>query len=187
MMNIVNDVARGCLRTVLLAPALGLLVACASPNEKMADHFLEMGSTIEPTAPLGGENLAVRKQEVRRAYADLVHFQETLETLRRRRDGNGMALFRSFAEDYMDAHLQPILDADWQSDHPELLGLDANIRLVQAEVYMLLGKPGQMQDVVDDLEKRFKGRETMLVNYPLGEQSTLQEALDQLSDRKWDI
>jgi len=177
------------LHTVTLAAAAVLFVisCAASPNERVADHFLERGSTIEPTAPLGGENLAVRKQEVRRAYADLVHFQETLETLRRRRDGNGMALFRQFTQNYLDTHLQPILESDWQSEHPELLGVDANIRLVQAEIFMLMGKPGQMQDVLDDLEERFQGRETMLVNYPIGEQSTLQEALDHLADRKWDI
>ena len=179
---------RALLHTALLVSSVWFVASCAgSPNERVADHFLEMGSTIEPTAPLGGENLAVRKQEIRRAFADLVHFQETLETLRRRRDGNGMALFRQFTRNYLDDHLQPILDSDWQSEHPELLGVDANIRLVQAEIYMLMGKPGEMQDVLDDIEDRFKGRETMLVNYPIGEQSTLQEALDHLSDRKWDI
>ena len=99
----------------------------------------------------------------------LIHYRDTFETLRRRRDGNGLTLFRQFAENYMDSHLQPILDADWQSDHPELLGMDANIRLVQAECYMLMSKPGKMQKVLNGIEDRYKGRETMLVDYPVGE------------------
>lgn len=176
-------------RIALFSAALpfALALACASGvNERKADVFLEKGSTISRTQPLGGDSLTVRKHEVKRAYKDMVHFRDTVETLRRRRDGNGLALFKRFSEDYMDSHLQPILDADWQSEHPELLGLDANIRLVQAEVYMMLGKPGKMQKTLNILEKRYKGRETMLVNYPTGEQSTLAEAIDFISDRKWD-
>ena len=174
-------------RIALLGLALiPLAFACASNDERVADHYLERGSITERTAPLGGESLSVRKNEVKRAHRDLVHFRDTLETLRRRRDGNGLALFKQFADNYMDHHLQPILDADWQSDHPELLGLDANIRLVQAEVYMLMGKPGPMQRTIDTIEDRYKGRETMLVDYPIGQQSTLQEAIDYVSDRKWD-
>ncbi len=169
------------LGSALVVGALG----CASNDERVADHYLERGSTIERNAPLGGESLSVRKHEVKRAYRDLVHFRDTFETLRRRRDGNGLTLFRQFAVSYMDDHLQPILNADWQSDHPELLGMDANIRLVQAECYMLMSKPGAMQKVLNEVEDRYKGRETMLVDYPVGEQSTLAEAIEHISDRKW--
>ena len=172
-----------------LAIGLASLLATSctiSRHERVADHLLERGSTIERNAPLGGESLSVRKHEVKRAYRDLIHYRDTFETLRRRRDGNGLTLFRQFAENYMDHHLQPILDADWQSDHPELLGMDANIRLVQAECYMLMSKPGKMQKVLNGIEDRYKGRETMLVDYPVGEQSTLQDAIENLSDRKWD-
>jgi hypothetical protein len=171
---------------MLLSVLTLLVAACASNHERVADHLLERGSTIERNAPLGGESLSVRKHEVKRAYRDLIHYRDTFETLRRRRDGNGLTLFRQFAEDYMDTHLQPILDADWQSDHPELLGLDANIRLVQAECYMLMSKPGKMQKVLNEIEDRYAGRETMLVDYPIGEQSTLEEAIENISDRKWD-
>ncbi len=170
---------------LLSAPAL-FAAGCVSNDERVADHLLERGSTIERNAPLGGESLSVRKHEVKRAYRDLIQYRDTFETLRRRRDGNGLTLFRQFAENYMDTHLQPILDADWQSDHPELLGMDANIRLVQAECYMLMSKPGKMQKVLNGIEDRYKGRETMLVDYPVGEQSMLHEAIEHISDRKWD-
>ena len=74
-------------------------------------------------------------------------------------------------------------------DHAEhtgvILGLDATLRLVQAEVFLPMRDPGRMQRSVDEIRRRYVGREEMLVEYPAGQQSTLREALERLTHRKW--
>ena len=45
---------------------------------------------------------------------------------------------------------------------------------------------GLVQDAIEDIESRFLGREGMLVEYPVGEQRALVEALELLRQRKWD-
>ena len=45
--------------------------------------------------------------------------------------------------------------------------------------------PRKVQESIDDIEDRFEGRESMLVEYPVGEQRSLGEALDMLRDQKW--
>jgi hypothetical protein len=137
------------------------------------------------STPLGGEALTQRKHELARAYRDMTHFHATLESLVHRKDRSGLVLFSGFLDKYMGLHLDPLLRNDWQSRHPELMALDASLRLAKAEVLIALRDPGRVQEVLDDLRTRFEGREEMLVEYPIGEQSTLGEAILQLSERKW--
>jgi hypothetical protein len=164
--------------------ALILGVACASSPE-LPPGFLDERTAVEENTPLGGESLAQRKLEMKRAYSDLVHFYVTLESLHQRRDRNGLILFSEFTETYMGEHLDPLLRNEWQSQHPEVMGIDANLRFVQAEVLMQMGDPGGVQRVIDEIERRFRGHENMLVDYPIGDQSPLGQALQILRDRKW--
>ncbi len=166
----------------LLAVGLGCF---GGPRLEPMDVMLERSFSVEETSPLGGDSLAHRRQEMERAHHDMVHFIATLDSLRYRRDRSGAILFGQFLDAYMGTHVAPLLEGDWQSEHPELLGLDATLRLVQAEVLLKMRAPGRMQDTVNEIRRRYAGREDMLVEYPIGEQKPLAEALEYLTHRKW--
>lgn len=166
----------------VLAAALAL-AACRTPSAP--DTLLGPEETAAESRPLGGQSLAQRKQELDRAWRDLVHFHATLESLRHRKDRNGFVLFSGFVDAYMGTHLDPLIEPEWQSEHPELQGLDANVRLVQAELLMHLRNPQRMQRALNEIERRYAGRGEMLVDYPVGEQSRLADAIENLKTRKW--
>ncbi len=123
----------------------------------------------------------------RRAQSDLHHFYTTFLALEERKERSGQVLFAAFIDAYMGLHLDPLLRSEWQSRHPELTALDANLRIAKAELLSEMHDPGRVEDVIDELMIRYQGRETMLVEYPFGEQSTLGEAIESLAGKKWRI
>ncbi len=146
---------------------------------------MERDTAAEETNPLGGDALAQRKLSLTRAHRDLEHFQKTLASLRYRKDRSGTILFVNFLEAYMGTHLSPILANEWQSRHPELMGLDANLRFAQAELLGRMRDPRRVQRMIEDIERRFDGRGNMLIEYPYGQHHTLSEGLAVLRERKW--
>jgi len=169
----------------LIASALFVVaIGCAGRTEFQDVLFLEP-TAAEQSTPLGGAALAQRKQDMQRAHRDLLHFHTTLESLQERKDRNGLLLFSQFLDAYMGLHLDPLLASEWQSRHPELMALDANLRLVKAEVLIQMHSPSRVQEVIEELRRRYAGREDMLVEFPIGKQGTLRDGLRRLSDRKW--
>lgn len=185
MIRRIHDVKRNqrnlCVAWVAVA---ALATACVSSPRAPGDLVPET-TAAEASAPLGGEALLQRKREMRRAHADMVHFTRTLESLRHREDKNGLVLFSKFLDAYLGVHVDPLLAGEWQSRHPELTALDANLRFAKAELLIRLRLPRRAQDVMDQLEERFQGREDMLVDYPFGTQRPLGEGLQMLVERKW--
>lgn len=168
---------------VLLTCAL-LASACVTDDRAPAD-LVPDASAAEDSAPLGGEALTQRKEEMRRAHSDIVHFDATLASLHHRRDKNGVIMFSGFLDAYLGMHVDPLLAGEWQSRHPELSALDADLRFAKAELLIQLRLPRRAQSVIDDIEERFRGREDMLVDYPFGDQRSLGEGLELLRERKW--
>lgn len=167
------------LATLLLLPAFG----CA-PG--MDPDLLEAEDTaLEEEAPLGGEALARRRLDLDRAWRDLLHFQSTMQSLVDRGDSRSVALLDDFLAEYMGRHLDGLLRPAWQSTHPEVMALDANLRFMKAEILAQMRYTRRVQQAIDDIEARFQGRESMLVEYPVGEQRALGEAIELLRDRKW--
>ena len=165
--------------------AFGLGCATSSGYE-FPDDFAPMDRTAaEQTTPLGGVALSQMKQQMQRAHRDLIHFHATLESLRKRRERSGLVLFNGFLDAYMGMHLDPLLRGEWQSRHPELMALDANLRFAKAEVLIQMRDPGRVQNVIDEIVRRFEGRGNMLVEFPIGSQGTLQQGIEILSARKW--
>jgi hypothetical protein len=163
---------------------VALAVGCASAPDPL--RAFDGEETIEEQAtPLGGAALQQRRREMERAYADLVHHRATLLDLRERDERNGSMLFGSFLEAYLARHLAPLLRSEWQSRHPELASLDASLRLIEAEILVELRDTGGVQRELDELARRYQGRESLLVDYPVGEQSPLGVALETLRRRKW--
>jgi hypothetical protein len=94
-------------------------------------------------------------------------------------------LFGSFLQAYLARHLAPLLRSEWQSRHPELMALDASLRLIEAEMLVELRDTGSVQRELDELARRYAGRESLLVDYPVGEQMPLGDAIEALRRRKW--
>ena len=171
-------------RLVWLPLALLAALACASDPDPL--HAFDGEETVrEQNTPLGGAALAQRRRELERAYRDLAQHRTTLLDLRHRGDRSGTLLFGGFLDAYIDRHLNPLLRSEWQSRHPELSALDASLRLVEAEVFVELRDTGRVQEALDEVARRFEGRESLLVDYPIGQQSQLGAAIEALRKRKW--
>ncbi len=165
---------------ILAAGFAAISMACASGPSRDA--------TLTPMAdetPLGGAALDQRKHDLERAYHDLIHIHTTMQNLIDRKDGRALSELDRFADKYMELHLEPMLAAEWQSSHPELMARDASLRFIKAEVLIQMRYPGRVQDVRDEIERRYQGQGDLLIEYPIGSQGTLSKALEILADRKW--
>jgi len=161
----------------------GMLMGCAGGRDALFEDGLGGRPTDE--APLTGEALAQRRMDLDRAWRDLRHFDVTLRSLTDRRDGRSIALLDDFLSQYLFEHLDPLLAPGWQSAHPELMELDANLRFMKAQILTDMRYTRLVQRAIDDIEGRFQGRENMLVEYPAGEQHALGEAITILREQKW--
>jgi hypothetical protein len=169
---------------LLIAWGGSLALGCSSDTSR-ADALMRSTSEARASAPLGGEALAQRKVELSRTFRDLSHMNTTLESLRWRDDREGSYLFGDFVELHLERQVYPMLEGEWQSRHPEVAALDAEVRLAVAELWMRTGSSSRTDRMLDDIEGRFEGRSEMLVSYPLGSQGTLREAVAHLRDRSW--
>lgn len=165
----------------LLGTALALLLGCAGARPEFEPVELEVEES-----PLGGEALSQRAQDLHRAYGDMLAFQATMASLIDRRDGKGLSVFDEFVGAYMGEYLDPMLVSEWQSSHPEVMAVDANLRFVKADVLAQMRYPRRVQRVIDDIERRYATRGGMIVEYPVGEQHSVSEALEILKSRKWE-
>jgi hypothetical protein len=65
------------------------------------------------------------------------------------------------------------------------MALDASLRLLRADAFVQMRSPGRVQEELDEIDRRFAGRDNLLVDYPVGEQGTLASAIESLRKRKW--
>jgi len=169
-----------------LCGALAFTSACVSTDPMHAEFaWEETHAQTASETPLGGQALIQRKRELERAQKDVVFYWSTLTSLQDRRERGGYIMLSSFMDAYFGLYLDPLLAPKWQSSHPEVMALDVSLRIAAAEMYVQMHDPGRAQNVLDDVSRRYKGREGMLVELPTGEQTTLGEAIESLSDRKW--
>ena len=170
---------------IWLAPLLlsGQLFGCAGGGFDPASEEAAL-MAAEEEAPLGGEALQRRRMDLDRAWRDMKHFDETMQSLVDRKDNRSVALLDGYLAQYMGQHLDPLLRPRWQSAHPEVMAIDANLRFMKAQILSEMRYPRRVQQVIDDIQFRFEGRESMLIEYPVGEQRSLGEALQMLRDRK---
>lgn len=160
-------------------------VALAMGSLACAGEAPDPNATVRNEAPLGGEALVQRKHDLDRAYRDLLHFHATLSSLVDRHDSGSISLFDDFLAAYLGEYLDPLLRSEWQSRHAELAGIDASLRFAKAELLIQMRYPRRVQQTIDDIERRYSGREALLIEYPIGRQGTLGEGLEILRERKW--
>ena len=168
------------LATLMLS---GQLMGCATGADRAYEEL--SATAAEEEAPLGGEALARRRLDLASTWRALLHFDETMRSLVDRRDSRSVAILDGYLAQYMGQHLDPLLQPRWQSTHPEVMALDANLRFMKAQILADMRYPRRVQKAIDDIQIRFEGRENMLVEYPVGEQRSLGDALELLRDHKW--
>ena len=169
------------MRTLMALALAGTLGGCAS-YEPVPLEDVEM---TRLSKPLGGETLAEKHRELQRTRDDLARHLRTLDSMKRRGDRSGLVLFKTFFYGYMDDHVEPLLARDWTSHHPELGGLDASVRFVAIEVLSKLDSAHRAEALIDDVKLRFRGREDLMVDYPVGKRSKLDKALELVEDQYW--
>ena len=178
----INVWNRSSVPLAILAGSLCVVaLGCAAPP------YEEVGRdrAMVDESPLGGAALDQRKHDLRRAYRDMVHIHRTMQSLIDRKDGRALSELDRFVDRYIGVHLDPLLRAQWQSSHPELMARDASLRFLQAEVLIQMRYPRRVQVVRDEIERRYMGQGDLLIEYPIGKQGTLQQGLDILANRKW--
>jgi hypothetical protein len=158
-----------------------LSFACASDTYLPKD-FGKAEKSAEEAGPLNGPSLDQRRENMTRMYKDLVHYRTAIRDAQERGDRSTTNALQFFVEAYMNMHLDPLLNGEWQSRHPELWGLDADLRLAKADVLMRMHENGRAAKTLEEITARYKGREDMLVHYPLGSESTLGKAMKLLKD-----
>ncbi len=168
-------------RTLLALVVSGVLCACAT----MDPVPLENAERVRSSKPLGGQTLAEKHSELARTYSDLQRHLRTLDSLQLRGERNGLVLFREFLDEYLDDHVDPLLARDWTSNHPELAGLDAGIRFVSIELLSKVKDLRRAGTMIDDVRLRYRGREDVLVDYPVGKRTPLRSALEIVEEQEW--
>ncbi len=168
----------GTLTALALASLLG---GCASYEPVP----LEDVETTRVSKPLGGETLAEKHREMQRTHADLVRNLQTLDSMLRRHDDDGIQLLKESFYRYMDDHVEPLLAKDWTSHHPALGGLDAGIRFVAIEVLWKLESPHRAEALIDDVKLRYRGRGDLMVDYPVGRRANVNKALELVEEQYW--
>lgn len=167
------------LRTSSLV-GIALLFAGCITERTLTEDLLTQTNQSEASAPLGGEALLQRKLELDRAVRDLEHFHATLTSLTRRGERGPTVMFREFVDFYLAKHVLPMLEGEWQSRHPEVAVHDANARFVVAELWWLMGASSRTEQMIEEIEQRYRGRHSMIVAYPVGGEATLGEGLERL-------
>jgi len=163
-----------CLLSALIA------VGCASQH---LEGFDEKSITVDESSALAGAALFQRKQEMQRAAGDVVAMYTSMEDMMDRVDRRSVYIFSEFIEAYMQTHLDPMLAPSWQSAHAELVDLDANLRVMKTAMLIQMKRPVEVKDAVEDIQRRYQGRGSLLINYPVGAQSTLSEVVALLEGR----
>jgi len=176
----VRGTRRSGIGALLLIAGLAALASGCVTDERVADDWMAESSENEASAPLGGEALVQRKLELARSYRDLSHFLVTLDGLYRRGDRSSLVMFSEFCDYYVGKHVLPMLEGEWQSRHPEVAVLDANVRFAVAALWVKLGSTSGTDEMLDEIERRYAGRGEMLVGYPIGSQGTLSDAVARL-------
>ena len=79
----------------------------------------------------------------------------------------------------------PIRQVPEYGDAAKLEGLDAEMRLLEAELLMRLEHRSDAERVLDEVDRRFAHRSDLVVNYPVGKQSSLTEAVRIARAPRW--
>jgi succinate dehydrogenase flavin-adding protein (antitoxin of CptAB toxin-antitoxin module) len=123
------------------------------------------------------QRLFQRQRELERARGDLVHFQTTRRHMTDHYSRWGLRGYDRILARFVDERVDPLLANEWQSSHPELARLDADLRLLRVEAQIDMRSRWAARRSLRDIARRYKGQEQMLVSHRPGQRITLAEGL----------
>jgi hypothetical protein len=153
-------------------------IGCARAVEDALD-------SREESPEAAGQALIQRRHDLERIHSGLLALRDSVDVIRSRPDPVNRELIGDFAFAYLAMHVDPLLAPGWQSASPALEGLDAEMRLLEAELLMRLEHRSDAERVLDEIERRFAQRSDLVVNYPVGKQSSLTEAVRIARAPRW--
>ncbi len=166
------------------ALALALATGCAN-TWTGSDYFEHTARIDEADAYVAGEALAQRKQEMERAKGDLVHFHATLRSLRRHKSEMDIQAFEAFLRPYLAERVDPLVAPDQAGWHPELQRLDANLLFAKGAVLVELRDHRAIDRLLRQIERRYADLDDLLVEFPMGKQTTLARGVRELTRQRF--
>ena len=173
-----GDSSRGTRLAAFLPATLGL--GCGGIPVTMAED--NPRPPLADGAALSGEGLEQRKREMQRAMRDMVHIGATMESLRLHA-GSDDDLFRDYIDRYLEEQVDPLLSSSTASEDPGLAALGASLHFVKGDLLVEMSERYRVWGVIDEIDDRFEGRDSLIVDYPIGSQTTLRDALEYLRER----
>ncbi|MCP4002773.1 MAG: hypothetical protein GY725_01130 [bacterium] len=172
-------------RSLSIILAIGCVISMSACATRWSgnDYFKKQPVGVEPDQQVSGEALLQRKETLRRLHRDLKSVKATAESLRRHRDLEGIASLEGFVHPYFEQQIEPLI-SDTGEWHAELQLLEANLLFAQAEVLYELRDARRLAKIARRIHNRFASSKSMLVEYPIGEQSTVQNALEDLEYKR---
>ena len=153
----------------------GLSLGCAT-NHDPFETFERTPVAIEGESFLDGETLAQRIHKMRRANSDLRFFHASLDSLRRHERADEVAQLAAFLTRLMDGPVAEVLSDRREGWSPQLTQLDANLLFAQAHIAVDLRDEQRVAALLDEIENRFDGMEQLVVQYPIGNENSLEDA-----------
>jgi hypothetical protein len=138
--------------------------------------------------PLTGTARRQHVRQMQRALEALFVFRSSVDSLAVRREPRNREVFGDFVEAYMGLQVDALLRDRRHRGQPELVALDANLRIAKADLLIRMHERGRADAVLADATERFRGNERMLIEYPPGKQTTVGKALELLRHkRRWGL
>lgn len=167
-------------RPILGSLLAGLLLAgsgCSAGSPGQSSFFNRVSGVDSVETQLSGEALSQRKYSMRRIRRDLGSFRQTLEQLDRHGKVTGIDRFEQFVRPFIEMRVDPLIDVNDPTSHPELRPFRAELLLSKAVLMHAMEDPREVKRTIGRLEKEFASMTSMLVLYPTGEAVTLEQSI----------
>lgn len=173
---------------VMLLALFPLLNAtgCASTSFDLAQLFGRtpapegLPAIVEPRVHLGGEALAQKKERMRRVHDDLVHLYRGYEIVERQQKRQAQEQLQGFIQPFIEQHVSKLISEKGEPWNTDLRVLEANLLFAEGALFVVIDEQAALQQVIDTVDDRFGGHESLLIEFPIGETQTLANAIRDL-------
>ena len=118
---------------------------------------------------------------MRRAHSDMGHLHLAHDRLSRLAKNADREQLETFIRPYLETRVRSLIDTPvdqgWNS---ELRLLEANLLFAEGALFAAMGDVEDLDLVIGTLSDRYDGYESMLIEYPIGQSSTLENGIDDL-------
>jgi hypothetical protein len=117
---------------------------------------------------------------MRRVHADLVHLYRGYEINARQLKRRDYEQLEAFIRPFIAGQVDPLFVAKGQGWNTDLRLLEANLLFAKAALFVVIDEKVGLTEVIKTLDDRFRGHESLLIQYPIGETQTLAHGIRDL-------